>query len=224
MGSNQFLAPFVFALAILGGFFVATTSFRGLIYVHSDYFNNGRNPAAIRRSFDFSHLEGSALQLASRRRLVTDAQVVLAESGMVGVELGHFLTRDDSGRQVFACEFYDRVSMRFEAEGVADGGEKPGMVVEGPCSVPLAEDLNRMAPIYIPVARIMGMPAADSEALTFPDIAGVQYKFSSVGTQWPRHWILQGIRLFNQHEPTRDISIGAAEMRKISSKAISIQF
>ena len=202
----------------IGGFYLASNSWGGTVVVHSSYFSDRRSPAAIRRVFDFSHLDGSALRLASQKRLVTDARVILADS-KVGLELGHFVTKAADGSRLFACEFYDRITLSFEAEGVAENGEKAILKVDGPCA--MGDDLNRMAPIWLPTGRFAREKSTDME-LTYAESEGVSFKFENMPTAWPHSWILTSIRVFNAEEAGREISISQREMREMSDHPIRV--
>lgn len=213
------LAASAATVAASAGFYLAATSRDGMVVVPSSRFVSPRGPAAIRRVFDFSHLNGSALRLASQKRLVTDARVI-ASAAQTGVELGHFVTRAADGSRLFACEFFDRVTLTFEAEGVAEGGEKATLRVDGPCA--MGQDLNRIAPIWIPHARIVSeKPAADLE-LAFADVSGVNYKFENVPSDWPRKWVLTEIRVFNSEETGRELAISRREMIEIGGAPIRL--
>ena len=142
----------VVVVAACGGMAHVMSSSDSLNFFSSaKFFANERNPAALKRVFDYSSFEGQPLKVRSCKRLIDDAQIV-AKEGAVGVGLGHFVTKGDDGRGALACEFYGRVTMKFEGEGIMEGGEKPTMTIEAPCSV--SADLNRIDPIWIPFADL----------------------------------------------------------------------
>jgi hypothetical protein len=212
------LGALVACAAAAAGFYAAAASWGGTVIVHSDYSGARRNPAAIRRVFDFSHLDGSALRLASQKRLVTDARIVPGQ-GEVGVELGHFVTKADDGSRLFACEYYDRLTLTFEAENVADSGEKATMQVEAPCR--MSHDLNRIAPIWIPVGLIAAEKPIDSE-LSFPGSSETRFRFENIRGQWPRSWVMTSVTIFNGAESERELSISRSEMRELEETPIRV--
>ena len=64
-----------------------------------------RDPAAIRRTYDFSMLNGSALESAAKMRILSGAKVVRGNSE-VGIELGHFVVKGEDGQKTLACQRY----------------------------------------------------------------------------------------------------------------------
>ena len=138
--------------------------------------NKARDPAAIQRVFDFSRLEGNALNFALKQRLVSGAKVLKGEGG-IGIALGHFVVRSDDGQKEFACQRYSKVVLFFEGVGMAVSGESPKMEVEGNCEI--SADINSISPLWIPVARILGEKVADQE-FDFRDEHPVKVSFSNV--------------------------------------------
>ncbi|MEI7972959.1 MAG: hypothetical protein WCH11_01175, partial [Bdellovibrio sp.] len=155
---------------------------------------SARDPAAIRRMYDFSNLQGSALQTALQTRLIDAAQVV-ARDDQKGIELGHFVVLNEKGEKVFACQKYSQVVMNFEAVGIAVAGAKPEMEVEGPCE--MSENINKISPIWIPLARVLGEPVSDGE-FDFMEGQKIRLRFKSVSDSWPKNWDLKNVRLVSK--------------------------
>lgn len=202
----------------------AALSFDGVIYVSADkYLVNERNPAALKRVFDYSAFEGEPLKIRSFKRLIDDAQVV-AKDGAVGVGLGHFVTKGDDGRGALACDYYGRVTLKFEGEGIMEFGEKPVMTVEAPCSV--SSDLNRIDPIWIPFTRLIAENQAPARFLeaSFPDQAGVRFKFENMTAEWPRQWTLVSVKLHNEAAPGREVAIDKTGMGRMIERPIVLTF
>ena len=212
-------ASFAAAVAAVGGFYLAANSWEGTVMVPTSRLSSPRGPAAIRRVFDFSHLNGSALRLASQKRLVTDARIV-ATSSKIGIELGHFVTRSADGSRLFACEFFDRVNLTFEAEGIAESGEKPTMNVDGPCL--MGQDLNRIAPIWIPVQKITAERTAPGLELSFSEFANVNFRFENIPSDWPKAWVLTSVRVFNSEETGRELAISHRELAEIGGQPLRL--
>lgn len=211
------------AVATVFGFKVAISSFDGVVFVSSTTKANARNPAAIRRDLDFSRLDGAELITASQKRLVTAARVILEHDDM-GLELGHFVTRGEDGERQLACDYYDRVSLRFEAEGIAESGEKSVMEVDGPCRT--GNDITRIDPIWIPVQRILGERPTNMD-LTYPDVPaleGISFHFDHMGTQWPSRWALQMVRLYHEDEPGREVTISERDLREILDRPVILNW
>lgn len=188
---------------------------------------SSRVPAAIRKVYDFSALDGSALNKASKQRLIAGFEV-MREAESVGVRLGHFVVADAKGDKVFACDLYTRVLLSFEGEGVATNGDKPVMEIEGACAPD--QDINRISPLWIPVARIMGSPVADGEFSmaeeTNPASEGIRIRFRHVSDQWPQQWALAKVKLL--HEKTGnaedEVTIEQEELRSMMDRPVVIEF
>lgn len=219
---NKFLAAGVFFfVAAAIGFSSGRSSWNGVVYLTKTSFSGSeRNPAAIRRNLDFSKLADDELITASQKRLVTAAKVLLHD-GDVGVELGHFVTRDLANEKKLACDFYNRMVLRFEADGIAVSGDKPVMEIEGPCRI--ADDITRIEPVWIPVRRILGESATDKD-ISFPDQEGVNFRFLHMGGDWPMRWSLASVRLYNDAEGGREVSISRQEMSDIRENPLVLKW
>ncbi len=218
---NGNFAAFAFCfLAILGGILAAKSSWDGKIFITDGETGSGgvRKPAAIRPDLDFSGLVGAELILATQRRLVSAAKVA-SHHGEVGVEFGAFVTRDESGQRVHVCHQYERMTLRFDAEGVAESGVKPVMEVDGPC-LP-SRDISRIEPLWIPFEKIREMNASSMD-VRFDD--SISFRFDDMSSDWPSEWSLQSVRLYDEDEDDRDIIIDSREMRDIIPRPIIISW
>lgn len=178
-----------------------------------------RTPAAIRKVYDFSELDGNALNQASKQRLMAGFEV-MRDNEDIGVRLGHFVVAGRDGEKVFACDRYDRVMLSFEGEGVATNGDKPQMEVESQCEPD--QDVNRISPLWIPVARITGGTVRDGEQVYGNRGRDVRVKFANVSDQWPPQWVLTSIRLKNAgHE---ELTIESGELRKMMDRPVVLEF
>lgn len=210
-------AAVVFGLAILTGVVAGRTSWNGAIYLTSTSFtSNVRNPAAVHRDLDETKLEGSELLTGTRNRLVSEAKVVL-DGGEMGLQLGHFVTRDSQGNRQLACDFYNRMRVTFQADGVASAGEKPTMEIEGPCKT--AADITKIEPVWIPVLKILGEEPGDMD-LSFPENEGLAFKFSNIDERWPTRWVLTSVQLLNDSENGRTLGFNAQELRAVRAKPL----
>jgi hypothetical protein len=221
MKYGSILGGMFFACAAMFGVFVAVHSWNGAIYFSTASLSKDvRTPAAIRKDLDFSHLDGAELITASQKRLVTAARIIL-QNDDVGVELGHFVTRGATGDRQLACDFYDRVSLQFEAEGVADNGEKPMMQIEAPCRT--GTDITRIEPIWIPVKKLQAEHATDMD-ISYPEQEGVNFRFSHMTGAWPGHWALHSVRLFNGSESGRIVDISNHELHDILHSPLTVNW
>lgn len=182
--------------------------------------SSGRDPAAIRKVYDFSALEGSALNYAAKQRILDGVKVVREEQD-IGIELGHFVIKGSDGEKTFACQKYSKVVLSFEGEGVAVSGELPKMEVEGGCEI--SSDINRIAAVWIPVSRILGEPVVDGE-FDFREGRPSKLKFANVTDQWPRLWQLKSVRLIDPSGENSEVAIPSSELRDILKKPFLIEF
>ena len=210
-----FAAVAVFSMMVVGGMYAGSHSWNGVVYLTDGTIaNNTRNPAAIKREIDYSRLDGAELMSSTQSRLVTAAKVIVKE-GLVGVELGHFLTRDVNGQRSLACDgTYNRMTLRFDAEGIASAGEKPSMEIDAPC-VTSRKDATSIDAVWIPVAKILASRAVNAEV---DSSDGVKLKFIDMSGSWPVSWSLQSVRLYNNQEPGRELSIGSRELHELRAK------
>lgn len=209
-------------LFFLVGIYVSVfmpTSLRDL--PKTDLASNGisRDPAAIKRTYDFSGLEGSALAFATKQRLLAGVKVVRSPEG-VGLELGHFVLKGQDGQKTFACQRYGKVMLTFVGDGSAVSGELPKMEVEGNCE--MSSDINSISALRIPIAKILGEPVAEGE-FNFRDDQPVSIRFANVLDQWPRTWQLQAIRLFDSTQKD-EVVIPAKELRDILPKPVLLNW
>lgn len=179
-----------------------------------------RDPAAIKKVYDFSHLQGSALAYATKQRLLEGAKAIRQDQD-ISVELGHFVIRGETGEKEFACQRFSKVVMSFEGEGVATAGSLPQMEVEGQCEI--SNDINTMAAVWIPVSRILGEPATDWE-FDFREGRPTKLKFLNVSENWPRIWRLKSVQLIDPTGVYGEVSIPSQEVNDMLSKPFILQF
>jgi hypothetical protein len=179
-----------------------------------------RDPAAIKKVYDFSNLEGSALNYAAKQRLL-DGVKVIRDQKDIGVELGHFVIRGGEGEKVFACQRYSKVVLSFEGEGTAVGGELPKMEVEGACEI--SRDINSISAVWIPVSKILGEPVGDGE-FDYREGHSAKLKFANVSDQWPKLWQLKSVKLVDPSGRHEEVSIPSGELRQILKKPFLLTF
>lgn len=226
MKKSQWAVGFLFfAAATLIGFSVGKKTWRGTVYLTDgtlgNQVGNDRTPAAIKRELDFSKLDGAELLSATQKRLVTDARAIIHE-GSVGIELGHFVTRDEDGQRRLACDsVYNRLTLEFAGEGVATAGEKPEMSVDAPCAV-AKENLASIAPVWIPVAEVVKETASSDWQRSYGD--GVNIQFSHMVGAWPMEWSLRSVRLYHTAQPEAQLSINESELRELREKPFKMNW
>ncbi len=179
-----------------------------------------RDPAAIKKVYDFSQLNGSALNFAAKQRLIDGAKII-RESKDLGLELGHFVVKGQDGLKAFACQKYSKVVLHFEGDGTAVGGELPQMEVEGACEI--SRDINSIAAVWIPVSRILGEPVADGE-FDFREGRPSKVKFANVSDQWPTVWQLKSVKLIDPSGANGEVFVDNQEMKSILRKPFLLEF
>jgi hypothetical protein len=214
----------VFALILTGlasGYFVSSTSSQFPFYASEVESSAARrDPAAIKRVYDFSNLQGNALSAATKERLIAGARILEVDNE-IGVELGHFVIRDQDGNKIFACQKYKRIELVFEGDGSAVAGQLPSMEVEGDCQI--STDINKIAALWIPVKRILGESVGDGE-FDFREGRPVKVRFSNVSDSWPKLWRLQAVRLFSSEDRSEFVEISPPELRQVSADPILVRF
>ena len=179
-----------------------------------------RDPAAIRKNYDFSGLAGDALSQASKQRLASGAFVRQSDNE-VGVSLGDFVISSADGQKAFACQKYGTVELSFEGDGSAINGQKPEMQVEGSCEV--ASDINIISPLWIPVAKILGEPVADGE-FDFREKHPVRVRFANVYGAWPTTWRLKGVRMIDPAHPGEEVKVSDEDLADLLDRPVILSF
>ena len=215
MPSKTLSAAIMFTLSLAIGVTIAVRSWKGMVFWFTD---SHRNPAAIKKVFDFSHLEGRALEMASYKRLVADALVV-DDKENIGVELGHFVIKDNQNRRQFACDVYNRVELIFESADMSVSGEPSIMKVEASCNAD--KDINRINTVWIPMKKILLEKEGDIE-LQYRDHDNLYVSFSNIGDRWPRAWMLSNVKMYNEEDFSKILQIDRAQMRDIMKKPLTL--
>ena len=204
---------FAFTVAFFAASNLITNSWGGIVFFHTA---DGRTPASINKVYDFSNLEGHALQQASHKRIIADAKV-LNDNGIIGLELGHFVTKNENGKKDLACNTYNRIRLQFSSIGMAVNGAPSDLFVEADCDT--SEDINKISAIWIPVQQIKTQPASDFEIEYFGK-RPVKFKFENMGAHWPEQWALKSVQLYNENEAGQQMVILQSEIRKLRKQPI----
>jgi hypothetical protein len=169
-----------------------------------------RAPASIEHVFDYSNLQGTALEYAAKQRLLSS--IVVAKDGDDAVvQLGNYVLSNDSQEKDFACGYYDQVTLEFDAEGVAVSGEKPHIVVQAGCEV--GDNINSFVPIRIPVSKLKTNAPMESEYQFFQGKTPLKIQMTSPPPQWPGQWVLTDLKLTNSQNPSRILHVEAGDIR-----------
>lgn len=180
---------------------------------------SSRDPAAVRQIYDFSNLSGDDLQSAIKNRLLKGATVV-RENQSLGIQLGHFALASATGEKTMACREFEKVTMRFEADGVAINGDRPVMEIEGPCEI--SGDINTISPLFIPVDKVLAEKSNDG-VMEFNEGQSISLKFHGMPEQWPKRWLLTSVKLSSQTEQ-KQILVESEEMGHILGRPLMLNF
>jgi len=183
------------------------------------YSNPIRDPAAIRKDYDFSSLVDTELNVAQKHRLVNGVYVA-KESDYTSISLGHFVLRSSENTKEFACERYDTVQLVFEGQGIAVNGENSMMEVEGKCEVSTT-DLSQTVGLKIPLKKITTDKPVNGEIL-FGETSSTKFKFANLSDSWPKSWYLKEIKLKNS-KTGNELPVSESELREIKRRPIIVE-
>lgn len=176
-------------------------------YLIHFYGSSKRGPAAINHSELFQDIKPEDIDRFAKE-ILTDARIDVQKQQSV-VYLN--IKRD-------TCVVYDRVELRFEAEGVAVNGQRPALVVDGPCVASNEEREFQM--LHIPVESMRPLrPTAGSE-LSFSTHPGYFYRAENFDGEWPDHWVLTDIRGYKNTSVGIEFKIGRREIYKYSPRPL----
>lgn len=167
---------------------------------------SGRGPAAIDHKSIFGRPAANDLQ-ALAKEILKGAEIKVAkqESALV---LAHFDVAV-SGQTKGLCEVFDRIEVRFEAEGMAVNGARPSLLIEGPCEIGSS---SRIRPIFIPVMMLKAERPATGVEMTFSPHRQFTYRTENFDGSWPAHWVLTEIRGFSQMADKIEFRLGRREI------------
>jgi len=173
-----------------------TDAWNGVVYI---YVGEDRSPASVKNLSDYYPVSNKFLRKPIAEQLFDNVAFVNRESE-VGVQVGNFLTTDESGNRRFACQtenrggVFDRVELSFVGIGVSDNGNIPKMTVNSTCAA--EDDLTTLSPIWIPMGDIYQAEPKTQE-LHFPEFGSTAVHFENLASSWPEKWALVKVRLYN---------------------------
>jgi hypothetical protein len=176
-----------------------------------------RIPASIPRSSDLSGLQGDLLARAGKMKLLSGLSVEQSQ-GSASIHLGNFVMLNQQQKKDFVCGVYNHITISFEAEGVAVGGEKPSLIVDAPCTV--GSDISTLAPIEIPFSQIKSQGVQNQEMIIQQSSGPLHIVSGNNAEAWPRQWSLVDIRMTNDSDPTQSLHVTQEEVRKNTNKPV----
>ncbi len=186
-----------------------------IIWKTNQKFSVSRDPAAIRQTYDFTNLNGNALDIALKQKMLGDIEVVKTADNF-GISFGHFAFSTSDGQKFLGCEYYEKVVAVFEAEGAAVSGKKSTMEISGPCKY--SENLTKIQAALIPMKKIMNDTPQDGE-MSFQGDIPVNVKFQNLTDSWPTQWNLINVRM---ESPQYVFIIDRNEISKIMGQPLLI--
>jgi hypothetical protein len=177
----------------------------------------GRIPASIPRSSDLSGLQGDLLARAGKMKLLGGLTLEQSKDS-ASVHLGNFVMLNQQQQKDFVCGVYNHITISFEAEGVAVGGEKPSLIVDAPCSV--GNDISALTPIEIPISQIKSQNAGNREMVIQQSGGPLHVVSGNSAEAWPKQWSLVDIKMTNDSDASQSLHVTADEVRKNTNKPV----
>ncbi len=179
-----------------------------------------RGPAAVPRTYDFSHLEGSALREASIKQILNGTKTLVAGS-LSGVQMGHFTMRNSGGVSVSVCDIYPTIELQFIAGDMAVSGESPEMFVTGECS--MADSPGVLDPLMFDYMAVRATQVQE-QSLRQPQANNNEVKFKNVSDTWPRVWVLKQIKFVSGEADRKPLEISVEEIRQSLGKNVALEW
>jgi hypothetical protein len=182
-----------------------------------------RGPASIQKVFDFSYLEGSALQAAAKDRLSSSISITMSEDKAKAlITVGNFALKGELDQRDFACGFYDRLTLTFEAEGVSVDGEKPTLIISSGCEV--GSNINYLEPISIPVTKLTQQTPSNTEFKFFDSRLPLAIKLVESPPEWPKKWVLRDLTLTHSKLTSRILNLSTSDLSSSRNHTISMNW
>lgn len=170
--------------------------------------------------FDLSEFEGKEFNKAFKTALVQGLQVHRAH-GSLGLSWGLFLIKNDSGSKVYVCEKYPNMEIVLKAEGVANSGNIPTLVLRGPCLS--SDDGQKIRPWTIPLQglyknlRENPIWRVPLEGRDESFVISAQYHYN----EWPEAWNVVQLKLYNE---TESLEIDGYELISLLDQPLTLDF
>lgn len=208
----------IIVLVLVAGLYVSDRIFLQQRGIAS--FTGAVRGSVTKTYFDLTELPESEFNVAYKTALVAGLEVQKSAEA-VGLAWGHFLTSNDSGGKVYACEKYPRFEMELRAEGIANSGEIPVLWVRGPCLG--SDDGKKILPLTIPLANLMARLRSNPELKIPIGTSGEFYTITAENLYGPgaRYWNVVNVRLSNQ---TESLSVDGYEIISLLDQALTLDF
>lgn len=199
-------------------FVLLAITFLSLVVAIIHFFGDSdRTPAAINRKDIYSQQRPQDPSWVARELLATaEIKSAKLEAALV---LRHF-NIEIAGQRLSFCQAFDRLEVRFEAEGMATNGIRPTLIIDGPCEI--SKNGNDISPIFIPIADLKGHKASPGAELSFSPHRQFTYQIQNFEGEWPSHWVLTDIRGYKKDQLGQEIKIGRREIYTHSPRPLQM--
>lgn len=190
------------------------------------YLGEDRAPASVRTAKDYIELPASSIKQAAHNQLISMSEI-LRKDGMIGIQLGHPLLKQDGGYRNFACPagarpaFFDRVELTFIGDGVAQSGEPPQLIVESGCQA--SEKIEKLEPVWLPMHEIMISEARDKDLQLYGD-RPVIIQLKQIPGEWPESWHLAKVRFYPEGRPEEALEFVGQQLREARGSLLSFEY
>lgn len=172
----------------------------------------------VEDTLDLSESTPEEFVKAFKYQILKEPTVIQTRMGP-GIRLGHFLLKGSGEKAVSVCEQYPTMDIIFAADGIANSGEIPQMIVRGPC-LPEAERKHIEA-LPVPFQEFLSQPISQ-KAFKFSlsnTSDTVSLFFNHVFDFWPTEWTWVGIRLYGKN-PNQILKIDGYEILSVTGEPL----
>lgn len=175
---------------------------------------------SVKSYFDLTEVSEEEFNVGFKTALISGL-VVEKTAKTLGLALGQFLLRNESGGKVNACTRYPFVEIEFRAEGVANSGETPGIFLRGPCVV--SDDGKKIVALPIPLENLTKNLLAQKELRIPLGNKGEGYTVTAKDLYPPgaRYWNVVNVKLYNE---TESLSVDGYEIISLLDQALTLDF
>lgn len=206
------------ALLLIGGLFLTDRLLLNKRGIAS--FEGAVNSGTADSFYDLTELEGKDFNRGFKQALVQGLQVQRGKETL-GLSWGLFLLKSENGSKVYACEKYPNMEMVLKAEGIANSGNIPTLILRGPCRA--SDDGQKIRSWPIPLKDLykhvrenpMWRVPLDGREESFVISARDLYE------EWPEIWNVVGLKLYNE---TDSLEIDGYEIISILDQPLTLDF
>jgi len=207
------------AVVLVGGLFLTDRLFlekRGIASI------SGAVSRSIGRDYyDLSELSEKEFLKAFKMATIRGLRVHKA-AGAVGISLGLFQVKNESGAKVYACEKYPNLEITLQADGVANSGNIPTLTVRGPCIA--SDEGTHILPLTIPLKGLHQKLRENPNYQVSLGDRGESFVISAqdlYSDYWPPEWNVVGVKLSNEQE---SLQIDGYEIISLLDQPLTLDF